>query len=95
MAKILILAALAVSLGGCGATAVVGAAALVVGAAVDVTGSVVSGNVDVVSSGVSGAIDLANSDDTDGEMGVGSSPAASDTVYTSPLPVHSFGVALP
>ena len=95
MAKILIGAALAVSLGGCGATAVVGAAASVVGAAVDVTGSVVSGSVDVVSSGVSGAIDLATSDDVDADVNVGLSPTASDAVYTSPLPVHSFGGALP
>ena len=95
MAKFLIFAALAVSLGGCGATAVVGAAASVVGAAVDVTGSVVSGSVDVVSSGVSGAIDLATSDDTDEEVGVGLSPADSDAVYTSPLPVHSFSGARP
>ena len=52
--------ALALSLGGCGVTAVVGATASVVGAAVDVTGSVVSGTVDVVSSGVRGAIDHEN-----------------------------------
>ena len=46
-------------------TAVVGAAASVVGAGVDIAGSAVSATIDVVGSGVSGAIDLATSDDDD------------------------------
>ncbi len=63
MARLLVLAVLAINLGGCGVTAVVGAAASVVGAAADVAGSAVSGTVDVVGAGVSGAINLATSDD--------------------------------
>ena len=79
MARLLVLVFLAINLGGCGVTAVVGAAATVVGTAVEVTGSVVSGTVDVVSSGVSGAIDLATSDevkDKEAGDGVASPPAA-------------------
>jgi hypothetical protein len=93
MAKWLVLALLGASLGGCGVTAVVGAAASVVGAAVDVTGSVVSGTVDVVSSGVSGAIDLAASDKkSDAVTGAQFPQTASDTspAVSSPfLPVSS------
>ncbi len=65
MARLVVLAVLAISLGGCAVTAVAGAAASIVGAAVDVTGSVVSATVDVVGAGVSGAIDLVTSDDDD------------------------------
>jgi hypothetical protein len=88
MARLLLLAVLSVGLGGCGVTAVVGAAASVVGAAVDVTGSVVSGTVDVVSSGVSGAIDLATSDDKDDkEEKTGDRIASFEAVETVPVSV--------
>ena len=86
MARLLLLAIMATSLGGCGVTAVVGAAASVVGAAAEVTGSVVSGTVDIVSSGVSGAIDLATSDDNDEKEEKSQKPTAiadSDTVPVS------------
>ena len=79
--RLLVLGVMAMSLGGCGVTAVVGAAATVVGTAVDVTGSVVSGTVDVVSSGVSGAIDLATSD-----AEAAASNADSTAVTTENLP---------
>jgi len=89
MAKLLVLAALAISLGGCGVTAVVGAAASVVGAAVDITGSVVSGTVDVVSSGVSGAIDLATSEDADAAAADKAALSASDATQPVSAPVLS------
>lgn len=63
MGRLVLMTVLALGLGGCGVTAVVGAAATVVGAGVEVAGSAVSATVDVVGSGVSGAIDLATSDD--------------------------------
>ena len=88
MARLLLLAVLAVSLGGCAVTAVVGAAASVVGAAVDVTGSVVSGTVDVVSSGVSGAIDLATSDDEE-EKVTGEEPKPAAAIVTEPVSAPS------
>ncbi|MDA1326714.1 MAG: hypothetical protein O3C34_18480 [Proteobacteria bacterium] len=84
MARLLVLAALAISLGGCAVTAVVGAAASVVGAVVDVTGSVISGTVDVVSSGVSGAIDLATSKE-EGAAAVTDQPALSASDATQPV----------
>ena len=62
MARLVLLAVIALSLGGCAATAVVGAAASYVGAAADVAGSAGSATVDVVGAGVSGAIDLATND---------------------------------
>ncbi len=65
MGRLVFLTVLALGLGGCGVTAVVGAAATVVGAGVKVAGSAVSATIDVVGSGVSGAIDLATSDDDD------------------------------
>ncbi len=83
MARIFVLAILAISLGGCGVTAVVGAAASVVGAAADVTGSVVSGTVDIVGSGVSGAIDLATGDDED-EKKISDRASPSAPAFTEP-----------
>ena len=93
MARILMCIALALSLGGCGVTAVVGATASVVGAAVDVTGSVVSGTVDVVSSGVSGAIDLATDDDhekdTKTKQAADASTEAPAAIATEPVSAPS------
>ncbi len=66
MARLVLLAVFAFGLGGCAVTAVVGAAATVVGAGAKVAGSAVSATVDVVGAGVSGAIELATSDDDDG-----------------------------
>ncbi len=60
MARFVLLAVIALSLGGCTATAV-----SVVGAVADVAVSALSATVDVVDAGVSGAIDFATSDDDD------------------------------
>jgi hypothetical protein len=84
MARLFMLTVMAIGLGGCGVTAVVGAAATVVGTAVEVTGSVVSGTVDVVSSGVSGAIDLATSDDEEADVS-GDEPAPAAAMATVPV----------
>ena len=65
MLRLVLLVALSLGLGGCAVTAVVGAAASVIGAGIDVAGSAVSATIDVVGSGVSGAIDLATDDDDD------------------------------
>ncbi len=75
MGRLVLLAALALGLGGCAATAVVGAAVSVVGAGVDIAGSAVSATIDVVGSGVSGAIDLATSDDDGASKAAGEAPA--------------------
>ena len=61
-----------------------GAAASVVGAAADVTGSVVSGTVDVVGAGVSGAIDLATGDDDD-EKKTSDRVSPSAPIFTEPV----------
>jgi hypothetical protein len=97
MTRLLAFAVLAISLSGCGVTAVVGATASVVGAAVDVTGSVVSGTVDVVSSGVSGAIDLATSPEEEaGEAAAISEPAVTITELPASAPALSYqGPSLP
>ena len=65
MGRLVLLTIFACGLGGCGVTAVVGAAATVVGTGVEVAGSAVSATIDVVGSGVSGAIDMATDDDDD------------------------------
>ena len=92
MAKLLVIAALAISLGGCGVTAVVGAAASVVGAAVEVTGSVVSGTVDVVSSGVSGAIDLATSSEEGAAAVASDQPEISINDATQPVSARALSL---
>ena len=71
MGRLVLLAALVLGLGGCGVTAVVGAAATVVGAGVEVAGSAVSATIDVVGSGLSGAIDMATDNDDDDSGAVG------------------------
>ena len=75
MGRRVLLAVLALGLGGCAVTAVVGAAATVVGAGAKVAGSAVSATIDIVGAGVSGAIDLATGDD-DEDRGDGAPVAA-------------------
>ena len=89
MGRLFLLTVLALGLGGCGVTAVVGAAATVVGTAVKVTGSAVSATIDVVGSGVSGAIDLATSADEDDEKSDKAGHAATQVlVEAEPVPVN-------
>jgi hypothetical protein len=94
MLRLVSLVALSLGLGGCGVTAVIGAAASVVGAGVDIAGSAVSGTIDVVSSGVSGvsgAIDLATSDDDndDNDKKTGKEDAAAKQILTGAKPEPS------
>ncbi len=87
MGRLVLMTVLALGLGGCGVTAVVGAAATVVGAGVEVVGSAVSATIDVVGSGVSGAIDLATSgdDDDDTEKAGKADHAATEVLVNTEL----------
>ncbi len=87
--RLIVLTMLALGLGGCGVTAVVGAAATVVATGVKVAGSAVSATIDVVGSGVSGAIDLATSDDEDDEKSDKAGHAATRVLITAePAPAE-------
>ena len=86
MERLVLAAALALGLGGCGATAVVGAAATVVATGVKVAGSAVSATVDVAGSAISGAIDLATSDDDEKADGKSGADSAAKSVMVNAAP---------
>lgn len=85
MGRVVLLMGLALGLGGCGVTAVVGAAATVVGAGIGVAGSAVSATIDVVGAGVKGAIELATEHDDDAKV-VAASAKIRGAVKQSPAP---------